>query len=64
MSPDVRACIASMDFDRDTGRVTKIRFWDKNAALEKAMKHHGLYERDNDQKRENLIIQVQVVNPT
>lgn len=28
----------------------KIKSWDKNAALEKAMKYHGLYEADNKQK--------------
>src|SRR5512139_4065308 len=61
MHPDVRACIASMDFDPGTGRVTKVRFWDKNAALEKAMKHHGLYERDNSRKSENLAIQINLV---
>jgi phage terminase small subunit len=32
------------------GRVRKIRTWDKNAALEKAMKFHGAYEADNRQK--------------
>jgi phage terminase small subunit len=28
----------------------EIKHWDKNAALEKAMKFHGLYEKDNRQK--------------
>lgn len=28
----------------------KVKTWDKNAALEKAMKYHGLYEADNKQK--------------
>jgi phage terminase small subunit len=54
----VRATIAGIDHDKDTGRVIRIRFWDKNAALEKAMKHFGLYDRDNRQKSENLMIQV------
>jgi phage terminase small subunit len=27
----------------------KIRFWDKNAALEKAMKYLGLFKKDNEQ---------------
>jgi phage terminase small subunit len=31
------------------GYTKKLKVWDKNAALEKAMKFHGLYERDNDQ---------------
>ena len=32
------------------GHTTKLKHWDKNAALEKAMKFHGLYEKDNAQK--------------
>jgi phage terminase small subunit len=56
MAPEVRACISSMDFDKNTGRVTHVRFYDKNAALEKAMKHHGLYDKDNGQKGENIKI--------
>ena len=63
MSTDVRACIASMDFDRDTGQVTRIKLCDKNSALEKAMKHHGLYERDNNQRGENLKVQILLVGP-
>lgn len=63
MPADVRACIASMDFDPDTGRLTKVRFWDKNAALEKAMRHHGLYEKDNSQKGESVKVQVLLVGP-
>jgi phage terminase small subunit len=31
------------------GLLKRIKFWDKNAALEKAMKHLGLFERDNKQ---------------
>ena len=59
----VRATIAGIDHDKDTGRVIRIRFWDKNAALEKAMKHFGLYDRDNRQKSEYLMIQVNLVGP-
>jgi len=33
-----------------TGVTKKSKLADKNAALEKAMKFHGLYERDNSQK--------------
>jgi hypothetical protein len=43
------------------GRPTKIKLWDKNAALEKLMKHLGLYETDNRQKAPNIAIQVQIV---
>lgn len=36
--------------DREmTGYTRKAKIFDKNAALDKAMKHHGLYEKDNDQ---------------
>ena len=31
------------------GYTKKAKVFDKNAALDKAMKHHGLYEEDNDQ---------------
>lgn len=31
------------------GYARKAKLFDKNAALEKAMKFHGLYEKDNDQ---------------
>lgn len=40
--------------DRETGEVKsvtkKIRLWDKNSAIDKAMKYLGLFERDNAQK--------------
>lgn len=32
------------------GYATEVRFWDKNAALEKLMKHLGMYEKDNLQR--------------
>ena len=35
--------------------------FDKNAALEKAFKHLGLYERDNTQRREDIRIIVELV---
>lgn len=41
-----------------SGYTKKLKIWDKNAALEKAMKHLGLYERDNAQRAENLALQV------
>ena len=47
-----RAAVASFEIDA-TGRI-KYRFWDKNAALEKAAKHLGLYEKDNHQKTDTL----------
>lgn len=39
----------------------KVKLWDKNSALEKAMKHLGMFERDNAQRSENIQIQIAVV---
>lgn len=47
-----RAAIASVEFDKDGG--FKYRFWDKNAALEKAAKHLGLFTEDNRQRTDPL----------
>ena len=43
--------------------MTKVKLWDKNAALEKAMKHLGLYERDNAQRAPDLALQVVLIGP-
>jgi hypothetical protein len=66
MDDDTRAAIASMEvherkIDGIVVRTVKIKFWDKNAALEKAMRHLGLYERDNASHSENLELQVVLV---
>lgn len=45
---ETRAAVASFEISED-GTI-KYRFWDKNAAIEKAAKHLGLYEQDNKQK--------------
>ena len=64
---DTRAAIASIEIDERTvdgvviGHTTKIKLWDKNRALEMAMKHLGLYERDNAQRSESLALQVVLV---
>ncbi len=71
MDAEVAATVASIehetlsgDEDGPSGRTTKLKCWDKNAALEKAMKHLGLYERDNAQSRaESLTLQVVLVGP-
>lgn len=41
----------------------KIKFWDKNAGLEKSMKHLGLFEKDNAQTREHLTLKVEQARP-
>lgn len=43
------------------GYTKKLKLWDKNAALEKAMKHLGLYEKDNSQRGESLSIKIELV---
>jgi len=43
-----RASVASFEIDKD-GKI-KYRFWDKNSALDKAMRHLGLFEKDNLQQ--------------
>lgn len=48
LDPATRAAVAS--FEIDAKGVIKYRFWDKNAALEKAARHLGLYEKDNEQQ--------------
>jgi phage terminase small subunit len=36
------------------GMTKKIKLWDKNSAIEKAMKHLGMFERDNAQKTDPI----------
>jgi phage terminase small subunit len=60
LDDDTAATIASVEVDELTvdgkviGITRKIKHWDKNAALEKAMKFHGLYEKDNKQANEKV----------
>lgn len=61
LDDDVAACIASLEVDEIkvgqevVGQTKKIKHWDKNSALEKAMKYHGLYEADNKQKPQPVL---------
>lgn len=48
LSPDLRRAVASFKIDKDG--VIEYKFWSKLEALEKAMKHRGLYKEDNTQK--------------
>lgn len=56
LDDDAAATIASVDMEEIKeqgiviGMTRKVKQWDKNAALEKAMKHLGLYEKDNEQQ--------------
>ena len=63
MDDDTAATVASVEVDeiRAGGanvsvKTVKIKQWDKNAALEKAMKYHGLYAKDNEQKPQVVIV--------
>jgi phage terminase small subunit len=71
LDDDTAAAIASLDMDeivsgkglqrRAIGRTTKVRFVDKLVAIDRAMKHLGLFERDNRQMQRNLTIKVGLV---
>lgn len=43
MHEDTRRAIGAVEHDGETGALKKVRPFDKNAALDKAMKHFGLY---------------------
>ena len=43
------------------GYTKKLKVWDKNSALEKAMKYHGLYKEDNKQLGEAASLALRVV---
>ena len=56
-SDEVAAAVSSVeviemagDDDQKPATVKKVKFWDKNSAIDKAMKHMGLFEKDNRQK--------------
>ena len=58
---DTAAAVASVEFDKDTGKISKLKLWDKNSGLEKSMKHLGLYREDNKQRAESLVLNVGLV---
>lgn len=45
------------------GYTKKVKQWDKLAAIEKAMKHLGLFKEDNAQRAPNLVMQIANVGP-
>ena len=55
-SVDIASAIASFDvIESKSGvRTTRIKLWDKNSAIEKAMKHLGLFEIPTTQKSDPL----------
>lgn len=60
LDDDCAAALASIEVSEEfdgsgkeremVGYLKKVKFWDKNAAIDKAMKHLGLFERDNLQR--------------
>ena len=42
-------------------RTLKVKFWDKNAALDLAARHLGLYERENARCGENVRLVIELV---
>ena len=68
MDEDTRAAIAgtktsvTMAGDAVVAQHTEHKFHDKNAALEKAAKFHGIYEKDNTQRNgQSLSLKVVLV---
>ena len=68
LDDDTAATIASIEMleefsgrgeDRElSGYTKKIKVWDKNSAIDKAMKHLGLFEKNNKQIGESLALKV------
>lgn len=54
LDAETAAAVASYEVDKD-GAI-KYKFWDKNSAIDKAAKVQGLYEKDNDQKKDPVTI--------
>jgi phage terminase small subunit len=52
LDDDTAAAVSGVEMD--AGAVVKIKHWDKNSALDKAMKYLGLYEKDNQQPAEAM----------
>jgi phage terminase small subunit len=69
MDEETRAAIASFEVDEIivdgevVGHTKKVKFWDKNRALDMSMRHLGLYERDNAQQQESLVLKVVIAQP-
>jgi phage terminase small subunit len=62
LDKSTRAAIKSFKID-EYGRI-EYQFWDKGNALEKAMKHLGLFKEDNEQKPPVLVGEVRLVGLT
>ena len=54
---------AALDIEIDADGKVKRRFWNKGPAILAAMRHLGLYEKDNKHLGPNLALQVVLVDP-
>jgi hypothetical protein len=50
LTPELEQAIVGFRFDPKSGRLVEVKFADKGAAIEKAMKHLGMFREDNTQK--------------
>lgn len=62
LDPATRAAVASFKID-EYGRI-EYKFWPKANAIDMAMKHLGLFEKDNGQKSVPLVGEVRLVGLT
>ncbi|MGC8534913.1 MAG: terminase small subunit [Rhizomicrobium sp.] len=67
LDDDTAAAVAGLDVQdgrgEDGAQTKKLKLWDKNAALDKAMKYLGLFEKDNAQRGPDLALQVVLIGP-
>lgn len=69
MDAATRAAIAGVEVNETSvegvviGHTKKIKHADKNSALDKAMKHLGLYKRDNEQQPPTVVVRGTRVAP-
>lgn len=63
MPKNLTACISSLDFDAMTGKVTKIRLWDKKGALEMLARHFELLgDEKNKEKKDGDSYLLQIID--
>ena len=68
MPEDIRRAVSSIEIDEmysGTGKARKligytkkVKFWSKDKQIDTLFKHHGLFEKDNDQSRPVPIVQI------
>jgi phage terminase small subunit len=63
LTPELEMAIVGFRFDAKTGRIVEVKFADKNAALEKAMKYLGMFREDNRQKVDAIAGLLEAIAP-